>query len=211
MSTTATLSLGTRKDAIYWSKECSSQLGFTAGSTIATPSPELSDIKNYFSRSDEWLFFGGHFTEVDHLYNDDESIKIKFHSDKVVISHGSKTETLLKGTTFLQHQKVKVIFWGGCNVHSDDKTREAIRALFGSPMMIGWRSITGWQVMYSVMGGYGNVAPNAARDFFDRAAADPKNETIVRKAWLETANDTQWGSNTPTFSVYDSDGDEHSL
>src|SRR5687767_10573405 len=118
MSATATLSLGTREDAKYWSRECANQLQYQSGLAITEPDPSLQDIVRFFGRSDNWLFVGGHFTAAKHLYNEAETIKVRFGADKVTVTHGAQTAVLRKGTEFKQHQSIKAIFWGGCNVHS---------------------------------------------------------------------------------------------
>lgn len=211
MPTTSTLSLGTRKDAIYWSDECASQLSYTKGATLTKPSPSMNEMETLFGRSDEWLFFGGHFTEQDHLYNENGSVSVRFASDQVTLKTPAGTKSLKKGDGFKQHAKVKAIFWGGCNVHSYPAIVKDLRALFGNPLMIGWTSVTGWQILHIVMGGAGNAHPNPAQDFFDRVKANPSSETQVKDAWLGAGAATFWGNAKPDFSVIDSSGNEHGL
>jgi hypothetical protein len=211
MHTSANLTLGTRKDSQYWTQECRNQLGYEIGAEVRESKPSLDKMVSVFTRSDDWIFFGGHFTSMDHLFNDDRSVSVKFLSDKIVLNHDGVSRVLVKGEECKQHEKLKVIFWGGCNVHSFDEIRNNLRILFGNPMMIGWRSVTGWQILHSVMGGFGNEKPHAMRDFFDRVKVDSESEQTVREAWLATARDTIWGDSTPAFSIYDSLGTEHTL
>lgn len=211
MPTTATLSLGTRKDAKYWSQECDSQLAYSKGSTLTKPSPTLGEMESLFGRSDDWLFFGGHFTENEHLYNEDGSVSVRFSSDKITLTTPDGTKKLDKGDGFQQHKKLKAIFWGGCNVHAYPAIVKDLRTLFDNPLMIGWRSITGWQILYVVMGGNGNLHPNPEKDFFDRVKSDPSSEATVRDAWLAAGAATFWGNDKPAFSVIDSNGTEHGL
>lgn len=217
MPTTSTLSLGTRQDAKYWSQECSGQLSYASTVKITEAAPPLADIKKFFASSDEWLFLAGHFTSVDHLYNEGGTIKIRFKADRVVVTHSGADTNLMKGTDFKQHGKVKAIFWGGCDVHNHKSIVDDLRTLFGNPLMIGWRGTTGWEVLNAVMGGFGNTPPNPAKDFFDRVKSNPASETTVRTAWLDAADATQWGqapSQPPyreRFSVIGSDGTEYKL
>lgn len=215
MANTSVLSLGTRKDAGYWSDTAASTLNYTSTHKITAPKPSLADIKRVFSASDDWLFLGGHFTHASHLYNETGDVMIRFESNQVKIDHPDGAVTLKKGNDFKQHGKLKALFWGGCDVHSSAATVKTMRALFGNPLMIGWHGTTGWEVLHSVMGGYGNSAPHSTRDFFDRVKSNPLDAITVRKAWLDTAGDTTWGSATPTFesrfSVIMPDGSEHKL
>lgn len=215
MATTSVLSLGTRKDAGYWSDTAASALNYNSTHKITAPKPSLTDIKKVFAASDEWLFLGGHFTHSSHLYNEDGEVSIRFETNGVKVTHPDGTLTLKKGTGFKQHGNLKALFWGGCDVHSNSSTVKTIRKLFGNPLMVGWHGTTGWEVLYSVMGGYGNSAPHSTRDFFDRVRSKPSDATTVRKAWLDTAGSTTWGAATPSFesrfSVIMPDGSEHKL
>ena len=216
MSYTSVLSLGTRGDATYWSDTSAAELSYSAKHKITKPVPALQEIKDFFAGSEEWLFLAGHFTLAKHLYNETESVKVRFENDRVVVDHPDENGvSLRKDDGFQQHKKIKALFWGGCDVHSDTGTVATLRQLFGSPLMIGWRGTTGWQVLHSVMGGFGNMAPNSSRDFFSRVSSNPSDPDTVRDAWLDTAKDTTWGAATPTFesrfSVIMPDGTEHRL
>lgn len=211
MPSRSTLSLGTRKDAKYWSTECGTQLSYSSGVTITKPNPTTQEIASFFARSDEWLFLGGHFDETSHLYNEDGTVSIRFTSDSVIVKSPSSTKTLSKNQEFMQHKKIRTIFWGGCNVHSHPTIVKKLRTLFDNPLMIGWKSITGWQILYTVMGGNGNLNPNPEQDFFDLVKANPGNEDTVRKSWLNAGAQTFWGDSIPKFSVIDSIGTDHTL
>ena len=215
MATTSVLSLGTRKDAGYWSDTAASELSYSSTHKITAPKPSLADIKKVFGASDDWLFLSGHFTHADHLYNEAGDVTIRFENNGVKVKHTEGTLTLTKGTHFQQHGKLKALFWGGCDVHSNPSTVATMRTLFGNPLMVGWHGTTGWEVLYSVMGGYGNNSPHSTRDFFDRVKSNPSNAPTVRKAWLDTAGDTTWGAATPSFdsrfSVIMPNGTEHKL
>ena len=216
MTETSALSLGTRDDATYWSSTCTSELSFNAIHKITNPVPTLQSIKDFFSGSEEWLFLAGHFTRQDHLYNERATVKIKFQNDRIVIDHPDASGVkLVKGEGFQQHKNVKVLFWGGCDVHSDNRVVETMRKLFDSPVMIGWRGTTGWEILNSVMGGFGNTSPHSSRDFFSRVKSRPSDSDTVKNAWLNTAKDTTWGSTTPTiesrFSVIMPNGTEYRI
>ena len=216
MASTSVLSLGTRKDAGYWSDTCASELGYTSTHKITKAVPNLKEVKDVFAATDDWLFLGGHFTHASHLYNEAGTVTIRFKADSVEVDHPDGSGIALKkGAGFKQNTRIKVLFWGGCDVHSDAATVTTLRTLFDSPLMMGWRGTTGWEVLYSVRGGFGNAAPHSAKDFFSRVAANPSNAEAVRKAWMETAADTTWGAATPPFesrfSVIMPDGQEHRL
>ena len=215
MATTSVLSLGTRKDAGYWSDTAAIALKYSSTHKFTKPKPSLADIKKVFGASDDWLFLGGHFTHADHLYNEAGDVTIRFEKNGVKIDHTDDVVSLKKGDDFQQHSKLKALFWGGCDVHSEKATVATLRALFGNPLMVGWHGTTGWEVLYSVMGGYGNKSPHSARDFFARVKSNPGDPETVRKAWLDTAEDTTWGSATPSyesrFSVIMPDGSEYKL
>lgn len=216
MLQTSALSLGTRKDAGYWSDICAKELSYTAKNKITTPVPTLQQIKTFFAGSEDWLFLGGHFASTDHLYNEAETVKIRFEESRVVVNHPDGAGIALqKNDGFKQHEKIKVLFWGGCDVHSDDNIVRTLRTLFGSPLMIGWRGTTGWEVLYSVMGGFGNAAPHSSRDFYTRVSSNPTDPITVKDAWLDTAKDTTWAAAAPSFesrfSVFMPDGTEKRL
>lgn len=216
MTTTSVLSLGTRKDAGYWADNCATELRYANTHKITKAAPSLKEIKDVFGTSDDWLFLGGHFTHAAHLYNDAGTVTIRFKTDGVEVDHPDGSGIVLKkGAGFKQNTKIKALFWGGCDVHSNAATVTILRTLFDSPLMIGWHGTTGWEALYSVMGGFGNAAPHSTKDFFTRVAANPSDAETVRKAWLETANDTTWGAATPSFksrfSVIMPDGEEHRL
>jgi hypothetical protein len=111
MPTTSVLSLGTRKDAGFWSDTSANALGYTATHKITKPIPSLQEIKNFFGASDDWLFLGGHFTHSSHLYNEESSVTIRFETDRVKIDHPEGSGiTLKKGAGFNQHKKSKYYF-----------------------------------------------------------------------------------------------------
>lgn len=219
MPRTSVLSLGTRKDADLWSATCASALKYTSRHKFTKPEPSLDEIRAFFGGSEEWLYIAGHFTHASHLYNETESVKVRFANDRVTVTHPDKTDVVLKkGSDFQQHKKVKVIFWGGCDVHSSAETVRTMRALFGNPLMIGWHGTTGWQILHSVMGGFGNKPPHSPRSFFDRVATNPADPNAVKDAWLETAADTTWGKPDDSgpaykkrFSVITPDGTDHRI
>ena len=213
--TASILSLGTRTDAATWKSGVES-LGGTIAKDIRAPVPSVNDIKEFFASSEQWLFIAGHFSNGE-LYNQahqdgDTSnvVVIKFQNDRVILNHGTNAAVnLVKGTDFSQHTNCKSVFWGGCNTNSDTSQVATFRTLFGNHTLIGWKGITGWQILNVVMGGFGNNSPNPSQDFFDRLGTNHASATSIRNAWLDAANEAQWGDTGQTdakFSVIDPDG-----
>ncbi|MBN8246455.1 MAG: hypothetical protein J0L84_03315, partial [Verrucomicrobia bacterium] len=205
------LSLGTRADADTWQAGAAG-LGLQAGKIIKKPNPSLADLKAFFSRSDDWLFIAGHFT--DHLYNHAKTIKIWFKKDSVVIEHPDGNATLARGGDFKQHVKAAVLFWGGCNVHSDVARVEAHRALFQkSTVMVGWLAITGWEIVDVNCGGKGSGTNKQTTNFFSLMAGS-STASLARTNWLSSADKIAWGQDSagnayrPRFSVVDETGQE---
>jgi hypothetical protein len=210
--TFSVLSLGSRQDAKTWA-DGFKKLGLTAGKEITSGSPSLEDIKSFFNRSDEWLFIAGHFS--DHLFNETGTVEIWFQEDGVrILSSG--TETILKKDSgFLQHKRAKLLFWGGCSVHSSDVAIKLHRQLFGKTTAIGWISATGWEILDINLGGKGNGPAVQTPNFF--SILGNSDASKVRDAWLKSADGIYWGQDSqgkpfrPRFSVVDSDGQEYVL
>ena len=209
------LSLGTRMDARYWYAQCQRQLRFQAGVQVTTPRPSLRAMQSVFGRADDWLYLAGHFRG--YLYNHDDSTSVTFAADRVTLKNGDDEAVLKRDDGFKQHGKLSVLFWGGCNVHSDAATVRTMRALFGAPVMVGWHDLTNRFIMLIVMGGMGNKHPNPLRDFFDRIKTDPTDLEAIRNGWLQAGFDADWGkpeSGLPykqRFSVVDRNGQEYIL
>jgi len=157
--------------------------------------PSIDDIRGFFGQTDDWLFFGGHFVDLPRpqLYNEREDCRVEFARENVRVQVGAETTELVKGRDFRQHERVKCVFWGGCNVSTSEDTVNTLRGLFGARhLMVGWKGKTGWEVLFSLMGGFGNVPPHASRDFFDRIRGGDTDLEAVRLAWMRTALDTDW-------------------
>jgi hypothetical protein len=104
---------------------------------------------------------------------------------------------------------VKAVFWGGCSTTANPGIVATLLQLFGPHLMIGWKAKTGWEVLHSVMGGYGTNPPHANPHFFTRALANPSDAVRVRNAWLKTGAETSWGSVSAipdAFNVIDPGG-----
>lgn len=164
----------------------------------------MAEIEGFFKGSGEWLFLAGHF--ISSLYNEDSSVDVTFGASEVNVTAGGATKTLTKTNGFNLHRSAKIIFWGGCNVHSRKGTVSKLRTLFGNPVMIGWKSITGYQILNVMMGAYGNTSPSPGLDFFDRVKDDPKDVQHVMEAWKGAAEDAFWGDRKPAFSMIAADG-----
>ena len=213
--TASILSLGTRTDAATWKSGVES-LGGTIVKEIRAPVPSVSDIKSFFASDEQWLFIAGHFSNGE-LYNQAHedgdtanAVVIKFRNDRVILNHGTSAAVdLVKNADFSQHINCKAVFWGGCNTNSNTGQVATFRTLFGNHTLIGWKGITGWQILNVVMGGFGNTAPNPSQDFFDRLGTDFADPTSIRTSWLDAANEAQWGDSGQTeakFSVIDPGG-----
>ncbi|MDX1952188.1 MAG: hypothetical protein SFY81_08375 [Verrucomicrobiota bacterium] len=205
--TYAVLSLGTRDDAKTWADGMRTNLKVTRGIEIREPRPSLARLKEFFSRSDHWLFFGGHFS--DHLYNDAKTIHIYFESSQVRLIYDEQEHILKKSEGFKQSANAKTVFWGGCNIHSDENRVKTIRELFGKQAVyVGWIGITGWEIVNINLGSNGQ-SPNFFTNM--KGKADPAQ---VRQSWLESADNINWDRDNqgnpvrPKFSVIESSGQE---
>jgi hypothetical protein len=202
-------------DARYWYEGCQRQLHFQPGVRVTASGPSVGAMRSLFGRKDDWLYLAGHFQE--YLYNYDDTTRVKFQADRVTLQSHDEELVLKRGEGFQQHARLKVLFWGGCNVHSDPTRVRMMRALFGTPVMVGWRGVTNRFIMLIVMGGMGHRPPNPARDFFERIKVDPTDMEAIRNAWLQTGYDAKWGrpdSGLPykqRFSVVDRSGQEYIL
>lgn len=218
MPSFSTLSLGTRKDAARWRKGMKEKLTFAEGVYHAEPSPTLAAIEGFFGRSDDWLFLAGHYDQ-DVLYNEQQTIKIKFQSSKVEIAHGSQSKTLIKGQRM--KQAPKLVLWGGCSVCDSTQSINMLRTLFGGMLLIGWKGQTGWEIVDIMLGGFGHANPTGpwnSPNFFDKLGNGAGDLKKCRDAWLDVAKSIPWGPPKPgeppyieRFCVVDPDGTVHSL
>lgn len=189
--------------------------GATAGKVIRDDKPTLAALKDLFARSNEWLYLAGHYSG-DRLYNQDASVGINFYPGKVVLTSGTNSEELVRGTGFKQHLKLKVLFWGGCNTQGNDATVAMLRSLFGTQVVqVGWIGTTGWEMPHLNMGGT-TGGQHFDTHFFTLlgSALDPAK---VKDAWLGSADKIYWGKDAsnepyrPRFAVIDATGRQHLL
>jgi hypothetical protein len=235
MPTHSTLCLGNRKDADRWRKGMKEKLGFTEGKFVKDITPSLVDIATFFKQKDDWLFMAGHFSQAVgkwgtwphateyRLYNDLDNdhttpptLEALFRKDHVLVRRkegGAWTEKkLARGKEFLQHEKAKVLLWGGCGVCNEDSI-EILRELFGKVLIIGWHGKTGWEITDLMMGGFGNKPdPGGWRspNFWEKLGGSHSDLVKVRNAWLDTAKAITWaGDILSRFCVIDPDGTHH--
>lgn len=230
----STLSLGNRKDADRWRKGMKEKLGFSEEKWVQKVLPTISDYEDVFGANDSWLFIGGHFSrniqdwgdwpydgewrlydDKDNDYKTPPDSEVLFRKDHVLVrklvSGAWKEKKLRKGIEF--KQECKVIVWGGCSICKDKVQVAAIQALFGAPLIIGWKATTGWPIIDIMLGGYGKKpgpgiwnSPN----FWDELGNDHADLKKVRESWLDVASSIQWGGDIlQRFCVVDPNGDQH--
>ena len=219
MASFSVLSLGTRRDAKQFQKGAIKKLHLSAGITLNTPKPPLEDIKKLFARSDDVLFLAGHYAGS--LYNADRTVDVAFAAEKLTIRYDGQTSVLNRGTQFKQ-TNCKLVIWGGCSVCDDDGAIAVIRALFGSPVLIGWIGVTGWEITDIMFGGkgHGSAEPEPLPDFaepnyFTALGGSITDPARLWKDWLKVAKAIPWGNDAQgkpfldRFCAVDSGGKKH--
>ena len=210
--TFSVLSLGDRKDATRWQTGVRDNLKLTEGKVIKSPAPTLNDLKDFFGRSDQWIYIAGHYTNDKGLYNNSETISIKFEKDRVIIKHPDNANLVLKKGAGFNQQNAQVVMWGGCSTHSSDDLVKIQRELFGSSaVFVGWIGLTGWEIVDINLGGKKLDGTPPPKNFFTYMNAS-HDKTKVRAAWLKSADDINWVKDElgnpvrPKFSVIDEQG-----
>lgn len=199
-SSTGILCLGTRPDASTWEKGCSA-LGFDVPLPIKKPSPTMDELKRFFARSYDWVFFGGHFSGG-RLYNESGSVGVRFADDSVTLEVGSASAALRRGTAALGTQP-KLVVWGGCSTLGSSSMVQQLHTLFGTHTMVGFRGITGWKVVDAMLG---QGFMKQKQHFFTRATASSSSAELTA-AWMETAK-LGWSGGTleDRFAAVDESG-----
>lgn len=194
------LSLGSRGDASTFQAGAVA-LGFTAVAPIKKSSPTLDELKDFFARDHQWVYFGGHFGGRE-LSNDDGRVGIEFHDDRVELSSGGDRATLRRGTSGFGVAP-RLVLWGGCSTLGNNSLVPDLNALFGSHTMIGFRDVTGWKMVDAALG---QGFLKEKRHFFARVAAD-SSSTVLTDAWMQTAR-LGWGGgeNEHRFAAVDETG-----
>lgn len=219
MATFSVLSLGTRRDSKQFSKGAIEKLSLSSGSVLNAAKPPLDDIKKLFARTDDVLFLAGHYAGS--LYNDDRSIDLAFEAKKLTIKYDAQTAVLNRGAEFKQ-TNCKIVIWGGCSVCNSTATIDAMRALFGKHVLIGWIGVTGWEFTDIMFGGKGNGSTDpepgpafAVPNYFDALGGSIADPASLWKQWLKVAKAIAWG-NDPAgkpyldrFCAVDIDGGKH--
>jgi len=207
------LSLGTRPDATTWEKGCNS-LGFDTPNPIKNNEPTIDELRTFFKSKPDWLFFGGHFSDLQLLNmwppKKNQDIEITFSDDSVSLAVKEKAALLRKGSEdFALDANCKVILWGGCSVCSDETTIRTMRTLFGPHVLLGFSGLTGWKIVDAMLGG-GFI--KAGKHFFDRVVGKEGDAASVCNAWMETAKFGYGGSNNESkFRAIDPSGREWKL
>lgn len=196
------LSLGTRSDARTWEQQCLAQ-GIETPLPVKTSSPTLAQIKDFFRRPADWLYFGGHFIRPE-LYNEAHNVGIKFYADRVEVEVRGEQAVLRKGSDdFRLDQGLSLILWAGCSTLSSRAFIAELNQLFGAHLMLGFRRMTGIAMCNAMFTGGGFIR----RPFFDRVAADKTSATTARDAWMGAALEGYGGSeNEDRFAAVDPDG-----
>jgi hypothetical protein len=200
---TGILALGLRRDAGTWEEQCRQTLGFEAPLPVRHPSPTLQQLRDFFRRPAEWLYFGGHFVRPE-LYNEASTVGVSFHADRVELRAGNEKGTLRKGTDeFTLDRSVRLILWGGCSTLSRKEYVAELNALFGPHLMLGFRRTTGIPMCEAMFTGGGFIK----EPFFKRAASAPADDAACRDAWMGAALEGYGGSeNEDRFAAVDPDG-----
>lgn len=219
MPSFSALSLGTRRDAKQFRKGAVEKLGLSPGVVLNTPKPSLADIVKLFRRTDDVIFLAGHFAGS--LYNEEKSVDISFHADKVVIRYDAQTVVLNRLSEFKQ-TNCRLVIWGGCSVCDTKETVDVMRALFGRHVLIGWIGQTGWTITDIMFGGKGQasssaepVATFALPNYFDALGGAITNSDKLWQEWLKVAQGIAWGNDTSgkpyidRFCAIDIDGGKH--
>lgn len=194
------LCLGTRPDAGVWEKECKA-LGFDVPLPIKQGNPGMAQLKAFFRRRYDWVFFAGHFAGS-RLYNDRGDVSLTFSAESITLSAGGETAVLRKGTEDLQLSAPALVLWGGCSTLGNADTVTALHGLFGDHTMVGFQAMTGWRMVKAMLDGGGFIN----RPFFRRVTQNSSGSDC-RDAWLATANAGYGGGgNEHRFAAVDPDG-----
>jgi hypothetical protein len=178
----ATLSLGTRQDAKTWDQGCQ-RLGMTETVSVRKPKPTDDELDSVFDSGANWLYLAGHFG-VDTLYNEDGTLELTFEKNRIRVNRDGKWKRdIMKGGGFTLHESCWVVVWGGCSVCSNGENIRTMFSLFDQHLLLGFRGLTGWQVLDAMLGG-GFIKD---KHFFSNVRSDPSDPTVVRDAWLEAA------------------------
>lgn len=199
---TGILSLGTRSDARTWEQQCQA-LGFDAPLPIKTSAPSLEQIKDFFRRPADWLYFGGHFIRPE-LYNEAHDVSVHFYADRVEIDAKGEKQVLRKGTEdFRLDSSLSLIIWAGCSTLSSRAYVGEMSRLFGPHVMIGFRRLTGIAMCNAMFSGGGFIR----RPFFVRVAENQTDPATCRDAWMGAALEGYGGGeNEDRFAAVDPDG-----
>ena len=221
------LAFGTRPDVAVWAEGLTAITGSKDVVVIRNQFPTMEELVAFFSLEPEWLFLGGHFDGSVFTNGVSEdvpelgriAISIYFYADHIVIIRGAERKVLHKDEGFALHRNLKYVFWGGCCAHEQDgKTTNMLNMLSTAetrPVSVGWLNRMGYEVTHAICGGYGNEAPFASEDFFDRLAQRQRRRGLtdrdIIESWMQTSIDTDWGEGYPindSISVIDTYGDE---
>lgn len=176
--TCSTLSLGTRTDALTWENGCA-DIGIAADISIRKPKPSLAEIKSFFASTAEWLYFGGHFYGMK-LYNEDDTVSVRFHKNQVELKAGGTSEVLNQSdAAFNLNLSSRVILWGGCSVCSTEDSMRTMRMLFGRHVLLGFSGLTGWRIVNYMLGGGG-----LKNHFYTRIKATSTSSADIVQAWM---------------------------
>lgn len=207
MTTYSTLDISVPKDGMSWNKGCKDRLGMQQKTSIISETPTMNELVELFRRTPDWLYLSGHLS-LQELYNEVETVKIRFADDRVTVTAGGQSRELSKSAgDFQLHQECTLVVLGGCSGLRDDHDIRSYRRLFENPVLLGYAGGCGWEMTDLMLGG-----DYIRNDFFNRVRNKmaQNGRHAARDAWMETASWVYGGDGIyeDRFRAVDQDGQE---
>ena len=209
MAATAILDLGDPADSRAWENGCRGLGIGNAIEPIRSSKPPLNTLLGLLKSQPDWLFLSGHFIPLQ-LFNGGVTT-LTFSATEVSVAASDGNKTVKKGTAeFGLDKQCKVSVWGGCSVCRDKDSINALFALLGPHVLLGYGGSTGAAITTAMLGG-GFLKKG---HFFDNLGDDQDDPAAIRDAWLQAAlngyrGGTGDGSIDETlFRAIDPDGQE---
>ena len=174
-------------------------MGFDVPLPIKKSKPKFEELKGIFSNKMDWLFLAGH-SWGHNIYNESETVKITFRSDKIICTIDGSNKVLKKGTADLNClDSVRLIILGGCTMLDDRNDILTFRTLFNKSVFLGFKEQTNWRRINRVLG-------EESLNFFTYAKDNIDNPNKLVKIWLEVAVSKFGSSVERTFASIDDSG-----